>query len=593
MTAPAVPASNRRPVWPRLALEPAHMVVLFAVSILAVIWGAIGYEISEDRADARLDWTRNLENLTRALEEHTKSTITSVDKEVKFVRAQYLRHGMQFDLDELVREGAIYGQTYNQIGVIDEHGMFILSNLHVPPIYLGDREHFQVHEHADGGKLFISKPVIGKASKKTSIQLTRRINHPDGSFAGVVTASIDPEYFGTLYNDVNLGKHGTVTLLGSDGIVRGRRTDGNFTLGQDLSKIPVFTELAGQRAGHYTVKSIVDGHRRLFAFRRLADYPLVVVAGVTLDQVYERSDERRKGYLAIGGIAAMIIIAFALQILLLLRRKRRALAALEQSRERAESASRLKSQFLANMSHELRTPLNGILGFADLLRRVATEAKARRYGEIIHTSGSHLLALLNSILDITKIEAGKMEVVWREEALLPLIENTVQIHRMSAAAKGLGLEFRIDEGVPKKAMCDAVLLRQVLNNLLNNATKFTESGHITLEAARVEHAGASFLRFCVSDTGIGIAAEAQALVFEKFRQADQSISRAHQGTGLGLALAKQIVELMGGTIALESTPGSGTSITFTLPLRNTPAPGPADPPAIAMQSTFALPGRGA
>jgi signal transduction histidine kinase len=149
---------------------------------------------------------------------------------------------------------------------------------------------------------------------------------------------------------------------------------------------------------------------------------------------------------------------------------------------------------------------------------------------------------------------------------------------MSAAAKGLSLDLRFDDGLPEKVCCDAVLLRQVLNNLLSNATKFTDQGGITLRVARTSRAGAPFLLFCVGDTGIGIPREAQALVFEKFRQADQSLTRAHQGTGLGLALAKQIVELMGGAIALESIPGSGTSIEFTLPLRAAQAPqGAAEP----------------
>jgi len=226
----------------------------------------------------------------------------------------------------------------------------------------------------------------------------------------------------------------------------------------------------------------------------------------------------------------------------------------------------MKSEFLASMSHELRTPLNGILGFADLLRQVSPDVKARRYGETIYSSGSHLLAVLNSILDIAKIEAGKMEVHRRAEALLPLLEGATQIHRVSAVEKGLTLALDVTEDVPRIVECDSMLLLQVLNNLLSNAIKFTERGRVALRVAGEGIADKQTLRFSVIDTGIGIAHDSIYLVFEKFRQADQSLTRSHQGTGLGLALAKQLVELMGGEIGIASVPGEGTTIYFTLPI---------------------------
>jgi len=556
------------PLLGRLTLNPGRLVVLFAASILLLIWGAILYEIKEDRADARAEWTRNLENLTRAFEEHTTRTVTSVDQAVLFVRAQYLRYGLQTDLPGLVREGSINGGIYNQIGVIDAKGMYILSTLSLKSMYLGDREHFKVHVADPHREVFLSKPVLGRASGRWSMQLTRRINNPDGSFGGIVVASLDPEYFGSLYNEVDLGEHGVINLIGTDGLTRARRSGGKFSLGQDLAKSPMFTDFRGQKAGHYIGVSGVDGVRRLYAFRRLAGYPLGVLVGVTMERVYERSNERRDGYLWIGVAATLIIITFAIQILLLLRRQTRTVAALEDSRERAESANRMKSEFLASMSHELRTPLNGILGFADLLRHVATDAKSRRYGATIHASGSHLLAVLNSILDLAKIEAGKMDLVLRNEALAPLVESTLQIHQASAAAKGLDLRLEMGQDLPATLRCDAVLLRQVLNNLLSNAIKFTGTGGVTLAVTRAGQGEAAWVRFCVTDTGTGIPLQAQAHVFEKFRQADQSITRSHGGTGLGLALAKRIVELMGGTIGLESAPGAGASFHFQLPLRS-------------------------
>ena len=558
----------RRPGWHRLALDPAHLVALFTVSVLIFIWCAVGYEVKRDRADALDEWTRNLENLTRAFDEHTARTVTSVDQVVQFVRAQYVRNGTQTDLAELVREGAIYSAIYNQVGVIDAQGMYILSSLSFNPMYLGDREHFLVHARSPNSQIFISRPVLGRASGRWSMQFTRRITQPDGSFGGVVVASLDPQYFAGLYNDVDLGEQGVIALVGDDGITRARRSGGRFSLGQDISKSEMFTEFREQKVGHYIGQSRVDGRRRLYAFRRLADYPLGVMVGVPLERIYERSDERSKGYLLIGVAASALIIAFALQIITLLRRQKDTVAALEESRARAESANRLKSEFLASMSHELRTPLNGILGFADLLRHVSTDAKSRRYGATIHASGSHLLAVLNSILDLAKIEAGKMDLVLRNEALAPLVVSALQIHQASAAAKGLDLRLEMGQDLPATLRCDAVLLRQVLNNLLSNAIKFTSTGSVTLAVTRAGQGEVAWVSFCVTDTGTGIPPQAQAHVFEKFRQADQSITRSNGGTGLGLALAKRIVELMGGTLGLDSPPGAGASFHFQLPLRS-------------------------
>jgi two-component system sensor histidine kinase BarA len=547
-------------------LDPKQLVVAFATTILIVIWTAIGYEINEDRRDARQEWTRNLENLTRALEEHTVRTISNVDQVVKFVRDQYALHGADTDLAGLVREGAINGSIFNQVGVIDKNGMYILSSLPLKSMFLGDRDHFKAHVASSEDLAYVSKPVLGRASSRWSIQLTRRVVDGEGNFDGVIVASLDPEYFGRLYSDVDLGPHGLINLVGADGITRARRVDGYFTVGHDVSGSPMFKEFKGKKMGSYVDVSHVDGIQRLYTFRRLADYPLTVAAGVTLQHVYERSNERRDGYLGIGAAASLIILLFAGLILRLLNHQQRHLSELEHNRAQAESANKMKSEFLASMSHELRTPLNGILGFADLCREMSTDAKIRRYSATIHASGTHLLDVLNSILDIAKVEAGKMEIELAEEPLLPMIEQTAEIHRMTASAKGLTFAVGVAENAPAIIRCDGMLVRQILNNLMNNAIKFTETGGIAVRVARDESVDGPFLCFSVSDTGIGISKEAMSLVFEKFCQADQSITRAHQGTGLGLALAKQLVELMGGQIGLDSVPGKGTTIYFTLPI---------------------------
>ena len=234
---------------------------------------------------------------------------------------------------------------------------------------------------------------------------------------------------------------------------------------------------------------------------------------------------------------------------------------LEDAKEKAEEASRMKSEFLASMSHELRTPLNGILGFSELLQAELTDPAQIEYTNVINDSGQHLLKLVNEILDLSKVESGKMEYNWAALTPASVAEEVATLHRSTATGKNLELNLEIAEDLPGTMITDATRLRQILNNLLSNAVKFTDTGRITLAVKPV----GSDIAFSVTDTGPGIPLEAQAMVFEKFKQLENFLTRQHQGTGLGLALVKQLVEHMGGRVTLDSTVGEGSTFTVYLP----------------------------
>ncbi len=243
-------------------------------------------------------------------------------------------------------------------------------------------------------------------------------------------------------------------------------------------------------------------------------------------------------------------------------RVRESFGRLTEARHKAEEASRMKSEFLASMSHELRTPLNGIIGFAELLRDEAESEEARENAEIIERSSRHLLELVNSILDIAKIEAGEMVLSRQPVPLRMLASEVAAVHQGAAAAKGLGFAVEMAEDLPETVTADPTRLRQILHNLLNNAVKFTDAGEVRLAIAR-QPAG---LAFHIHDTGPGISEDMQDKVFEKFRQVDAFLTRSHGGTGLGLTLARHLVELMGGHMTLASVVGQGSTFSFTLPL---------------------------
>jgi CheY-like chemotaxis protein len=234
---------------------------------------------------------------------------------------------------------------------------------------------------------------------------------------------------------------------------------------------------------------------------------------------------------------------------------------------KAEQADAAKSAFLANMSHEIRTPMTGILGTADLVLDGELTDEQRRSVELIVASGETLLTIINDILDLSKIEAGQLELEDTPMNLHGLMQDTVSLMSHGARAKGIAVVLDIGKGVPEFVRGDPTRLRQVLTNLVSNAIKFTTTGSVTVSVALVEPRGEIFrLRFSVRDTGIGIGPEALERIFEPFRQGDVSTTRNYGGTGLGLSISRRLVDMMGGALAVESELGAGSQFHFTTDL---------------------------
>ncbi len=248
------------------------------------------------------------------------------------------------------------------------------------------------------------------------------------------------------------------------------------------------------------------------------------------------------------------------------------------ARDRAEEANRAKSRFLANMSHEIRTPMIGVLGMTELLFNSGLNERQRKLAETVFKSGESLLEILNDLLDLSRIEAGRMELAEEDFDVAEVAEAVVALLRDGAERKGLRFELDLDAEMPTEVRGDSGRFRQILVNLVGNAIKFTEEGRVALRIAPVrDDAGGDRTDSClyrieVEDTGIGIPAEMQERIFDSFVQADETMTRQYGGTGLGLAIVRQLVGMMEGEIQLESRPGAGTRFTLMLPFRLQPRP---------------------
>ncbi len=369
-------------------------------------------------------------------------------------------------------------------------------------------------------------------------------------------------------------------------------------------RFSVVALLLGLGALVFRIESVVDERRdrRCEAVLRLLPLAMVVLAsaGILIATLLPGVHPAVLLSTELGG-GAVVVMAVLRQTLMLRERDllREAQAALRQreadfeakveertrelaaARDAADAANQAKTRFLTNMSHEIRTPLNSVLGMAFLARRLASDAQQIDYLDKVQSSGQHLLALINDVLDMSKIESGQLELETVDFDLEALIRRVGDQMAPRAAGKGLDFVVDFDPALAAPLRGDPTRLQQVLLNLVGNALKFTEAGAVTLRARRLADAAATSVHFEVEDSGVGVSEATLATLFSAFRQADSSITRRYGGTGLGLAISRQLVELMGGEIGATSELGRGSRFWFTVRLGAAEGPVAASAPTAA------------
>lgn len=330
------------------------MIVLFGVVLLSILWVGLHYKVQNERKMEINSIYKEAGNLARSFEEHSSRTIKGADQISLFLKYQYEKMGKNIDISQYIDGEMLIGQPLLLLGIIDKNGD-LASSSQVPfvPSNVSDREHFSIHKDFDSGQLFISKPLVGRSSGKWSIQMTRRINNPDGSFGGIVVISVDPSYFSEFYKQVDLGKGAIISLAGRDGIVRAHGVDQNQHIGVDLSDSPLMEYLKVSDTGQYIAKSKVDGVKRVYSYRALKDYPLVVVVGIDEEEAFKDLNQRIASYYYISSGITFMIIMFIILLLSAFERQKRNSQAMKRARDSLQVKVRKRTQKLFSANEEL------------------------------------------------------------------------------------------------------------------------------------------------------------------------------------------------------------------------------------------------
>jgi two-component system, cell cycle sensor histidine kinase PleC len=545
---------------------------LFLFALILIVWATTAYVIAGLRDDAHAAAERRISTQAHVAALHVAQVVQAIATSLQSIDDDLAarerptaaaRARIHAQLGRL-KNASDAIQTIGIVGA-DGHVRVLDSDANPPPTDLSDRPYFAAHRDSRNPDLRFNRPFLSRPGLHISIPVTRRIETADGVFAGLVAARIDPHYFNSFLGliDASLASLATV-----DGVLLARQPKVDL---MEAPRLPDRSNAAEPTIGRFT--SPVDGFDYRMAIVDIPGSQLVVRVGEHVETISAEWQSRAAVPVTRALVATLLIVGFGVFI----RRREievhaariaeaRIVEAANRARAEAEALSRNKSEFLAQMSHEIRTPLNAILGFSEMLSgdalKLGLAVRYRDYANDINFSAQHLLAVINQILDMAKVEAGKWELDETTFLAADLVESTARLVASRAAAANVAIDTGdVDATLTIKG--DERTLRQLLLNLAVNAVKHTGADRrVALHATRAADGGAVF---AVSDKGAGMAPEDAARVLNPFETVRDDRTPKRESTGLGLPLARLFAELHGGRLALESALGQGTTVRLVLP----------------------------
>jgi signal transduction histidine kinase/ActR/RegA family two-component response regulator len=512
------------------------------------------------------------QQLSKVFAEQVARTIDSVETLIDHAAFEILEHGTSDQLKAMADFGVLSLSPVLQITFVSPEGITISTDRGPDPSRtdLRDREHIRVHLDSKINGVYIGAPVLGRVSKKWSIQITRKVVDREKNFVGILVASVDPFYFQRFWKDtIRPGQ--LVTLLRSDGAILTRSYNLEKILEQRPRRTDLLAAFAGRNSGRLVAES-AEGVERLGYFTNVPGWPLVVISGREVNEISALYHQQQKTLYVIGTALTIVLlilggwlIFFAWRLREEERIARGAERAARQSEQMALAAEQTKSAFLAAMSHEIRTPLNAVVGFLELLEKTELTSEQTNYIRTMQTSAITLRNIVSDVLDFSKLEAGICEIESGPFNLHQCLDELGKVTSVLIDDKPIVVRVLRGGEVPESVMIDGPRLNQSLMNVCANAAKFTEGGEIVISFSVIESENSERLEIKVSDTGPGISSNVRPKLFTPFEQGQVSGALRAAGTGLGLYITKSLVEAMGGSIAVESEPGKGSTFYIQVP----------------------------